>query len=276
MKGKLFIIDELIVANMQIRKQVKDYSKIEPGKTLNVSRKKKRWQYYVVEDGKRKCMSKSQTSLIKNLEAKFYFKRLTKATELNIKALSRVSKILKTCRNPFEVFKSIPEQKRHLIKPYQYQSSKIKELREEYGPGSFFDNHALSSDYYGTRNRSTKSGYLVRSKSEEDIADAAWERGLFFIYEKDLVLQTPGGPVAVHPDFAFYNAFTDRFIYLEHLGKVDDPEYASKSLPRLLDYIANGFVIGQNLFLTSEGAGRNFTKREIKKVLDKIEEQLFL
>ncbi len=38
--------------------------------------------------------------------------------------------------------------------------------------------------------------------------------------------------------------------------------------------MANGFTLNEDLFFTFEGDGYNFTKREINRVLDMIEERL--
>ncbi|MCR5760927.1 MAG: hypothetical protein K6F82_02855 [Sphaerochaetaceae bacterium] len=199
---------------------------------------------------------------------------MCRTIDKNIKILKKIEKLLKGYKNPEAVFEEIPKNKRHLIKGYQYKSRKAKMLMEEYGPDSDYDRIAMLNDPFGSRTRPTKSGYYVRSKAEEAIADEAFERGLFFLYEKDLTLETEKGPITILPDFTFFNIYTEGFVYLEHFGKVDSVEYAGKNMPRIADYMANGYELEKDLFITMEGENHRFTRKEIKKVLDKIEEQL--
>lgn len=267
-------MDLLISTTKKEKKQIERFTVMQPGKTLNVCCARGVWRYFVYEKGRRTYLGENQRDLVRDLELKDYCIKLTETLEENLKTYAQAKELIKSCKSPRDVFSSVPKQKRHLIKPYNYQTKKVRVLMEEYGPGSSYDREALIRDYFGTRTRPTKSGYYVRSKAEEAIADEAFDRGLFFLYEKDLTLETSRGSVTVHPDFTFFNCFTESFIYLEHFGKVDSPDYAANNFPRLADYLANGFEINRNLFITMEGENHSFTKREINRVLDRIEEQL--
>ena len=64
----------------------------------------------------------------------------------------------------------------------------------------------------------TKSGDLVRSKSEHILADAFFDAGLYFEYEE------PIEPGVALPDFVF----PDQNVVLEHLGLMEDPDYVAR------------------------------------------------
>ncbi len=148
---------------------------------MQIKRENESWRYYICENGKARYLNKSESGLISGLEYKNYYTTLARTLDNNLKALKKMQKVAKSYQDPKDVFFSIPEHKRHLIKPYLFQIKKIKALIEEYGPESYYDRDALLRDPYRNRNRPTKIGYLVRSKAEEDIADAAYERGMFFM-----------------------------------------------------------------------------------------------
>lgn len=70
----------------------------------------------------------------------------------------------------------------------------------------------------------TIRGELVRSKSEVIIANALFENGIAYDYEKPLVIDG----VRKIPDFTIEDANTGRTWYWEHLGLLRDAEYRKR------------------------------------------------
>lgn len=56
----------------------------------------------------------------------------------------------------------------------------------------------------------------------------------------------------VHPDFTILRMSDRREIYYEHLGRMDDEDYANKNTRKINNYNKNGLVLGDNLFVTME------------------------
>lgn len=113
----------------------------------------------------------------------------------------------------------------------------------------------------------TLSGIIVRSKSEVIIADALFNEGIEFEYEK---LKEENGHRCI-PDFTFEDAGGDTIIW-EHLGLLDNPSYRKSWERKLSFYNTIGFVEGENLFTTRDHEGGSIDSNEIKEVVDKIKE----
>ena len=95
----------------------------------------------------------------------------------------------------------------------------------------------------------TAGGEKVRSKSELIIANALFEADLIYVYEATLRLR--GGDKRF-PDFTILDPWTMEIFYWEHLGRMDDPEYACRAVEKIRQYAENGIVIGKNLICTFE------------------------
>ena len=95
----------------------------------------------------------------------------------------------------------------------------------------------------------TKSGILVRSKSEVLIADALFDRGKKFFYEITLHLKT----MTIHPDFAILEDDAPTGLVLwEHCGMMDSEEYMRVATAKTAELMTGGFIPGKNLILTYE------------------------
>jgi hypothetical protein len=120
----------------------------------------------------------------------------------------------------------------------------------------------------------TKAGEMVRSKSEAIIYEALTERGANFRYECRLDLRMRDyygrlvGQRTVYPDFMILRKSDRRVIMFEHFGKMDDLKYVKKTMRKINDYIASGFHLGENLFMTWETLDIPFTPLAAEETLD--------
>ena len=94
----------------------------------------------------------------------------------------------------------------------------------------------------------TKRGDIVRSKSELIIANELFYAGIPYRYE----CQTVIGGVAMYPDFTILNVARRKTYFWEHLGKLDDPDYANSTAVKMNTYMAGGYYPGVDLLLTME------------------------
>jgi len=85
-------------------------------------------------------------------------------------------------------------------------------------------------------------------------------------YEEPLYLESYG---IVHPDFTVLNVRTRKEIYWEHLGKMDDMEYAKDALERILIYEKNGIFPGDKLVISHETMENPINSRLIDAIIFK-------
>lgn len=115
----------------------------------------------------------------------------------------------------------------------------------------------------------SQKGMMTRSKSEAQIVSSYESQGWKFMYEP--VVKLPDGRI-LRPDFAVLHPIKRKVIYHEHLGMMDDPDYAMKAIQKLNDYASVGIVLGDNLVLTAETKGQPLTFQGINEVIKRIKE----
>lgn len=108
------------------------------------------------------------------------------------------------------------------------------------------------SDYkpHQKRHRTSK-GLKVRSKSEALICECCYRWfDLPFHYEQVQIIDN----LVIAPDFTFED-FEKKLFFWEHLGMMDDPDYARRNLNKLSRYYELGLVPGDNLILSFDRHG---------------------
>ena len=112
----------------------------------------------------------------------------------------------------------------------------------------------------------TKSGHMVRSKSELQIDDLLYQENMIFRYESALWL--PIGKV-IYPDFTILHPTQRRLIFFEHFGRLSDPNYVMNYvLGRLMDYAKSGYILGRDVFFTMESSEHPLERRQIIDTLN--------
>ena len=89
----------------------------------------------------------------------------------------------------------------------------------------------------------------VRSKSEVLIANALARADVPYKYECPLKLKNQ---ILVYPDFTILRLRDRKQIYWEHLGLIDDTEYRTRAIKKVLSYEENGIFLGENLIISVE------------------------
>ena len=111
----------------------------------------------------------------------------------------------------------------------------------------------------------TLRGEMVRSKSEVFIANSLYRHDLIYHYEKPLYLS--GSVYPIFPDFAILDIYTRTEIKWDHLGMIDDPDYAEKNTKKQRLYEQNGYILGKNLILTFETKNCPFTAVDAERTV---------
>ena len=109
-------------------------------------------------------------------------------------------------------------------------------------------------------------GRRVRSKGECLIANALIEMGIPFRYDCVITITDDQGySKKVSPDFMIQN-FDYSLTIIEHLGRLFDKRYALDFGEKCYWYQQDGYVLGQNFFVTSDGNYGGTDTRSIQDV----------
>ncbi len=113
----------------------------------------------------------------------------------------------------------------------------------------------------------TARGEIVRSKSEVEIANFLYFHGIPYRYEYPLKLRDGHQTVTYYPDFIIMDPVTRNVILLEHLGRMDDPEYVEEQVRKRRVYEENGFFEGENIIYTWETGSQPLTRVQLERKL---------
>ncbi len=108
----------------------------------------------------------------------------------------------------------------------------------------------------------TSKGERVRSKSEVIIADTLHRLGIPYRYEFPLKLQS----FNVHPDFYCLNIRTRKEFAWEHLGLLDDSDYARSAVDKLFHYQKSGYFPGKNLIISTESRDLPLSSKQVEQI----------
>lgn len=153
---------------------------------------------------------------------------------------------------------ALPEVKKRLIVPIvQSDEEFVKEWKDQ----EFSQKSSWGTD----QGLVTEQGETVRSKSELIIANLLYRLGIPYRYECALYLEGYG---TVHPDFTILSVRNRTEIIWEHLGKMDDPDYARDNVKKIKAYQKNGYIPGKNLIITMETSESVLDIQTIKDLIE--------
>lgn len=216
-----------------------------PEGILRVSGKGNYAQYYVRSSPKDKngtYISVKEKEQIRALAQKEYDTRVLHAARKEQKILLRFEKQMSDMPLCAEtVYSSLDRHRQELVDPIELPEDEYARQwkLQSYIPKAFAEN---TPEHY------TAKGERVRSKSEVLIADTLAEMGIPYLYEKPFDL----GRITIYPDFTLLRTDSRKTLYLEHLGMMDNPEYAQAAINRIHLYIRHQIIPGNDLILTFE------------------------
>ncbi len=213
-----------------------------PGGNLHIAHKKNTVQYFVGHNGNKNStyIKKSDTKLIFDLAQKRYDEAFIEAAQRESNAIQRYIK----CKadSISDLLSSFPNELKSVIDYADMSDKDYAYLWQNtpYIPKKIGENIPVHITIKGER---------VRSKSEELIANALFNRKIPYKYECPINIYT--GELR-YPDFTVLCSKTRNVFYWEHLGKVDDPSYADLNVRKFRDYEKSGIILGKNLLVTYE------------------------
>ena len=71
----------------------------------------------------------------------------------------------------------------------------------------------------------------------------------------------------VYPDFTCLDLRTRKELLWEHLGMMDNPEYASLAVKKLSSYLKSGYVFGKNLIISMESSEKPLNQTEVRLII---------
>ena len=108
------------------------------------------------------------------------------------------------------------------------------------------------------------SGNMVRSKSEALIDYILTTNKIAFRYECCLEL---GGTI-LYPDFTILHPRTNKIIYWEHFGMMNDDFYSKNVGSKLQLYISNGIIPSIDLIMTFETSSQPLDMRTVERIVE--------
>ena len=232
-----------------------------PEGSLRISEAAGRVQYYYRTSGTTNngiYIPKKEQRLARRLARKDYDQKLIRAVSREIKAAKQYLKYMEGLTPAEEIYECLPEARRELVIPAVETETLFLERwnAEEYQGKDFPEDYPEFL---------TGRGERVRSKTEVIIADLLAKEGIPYRYECPVLLQELG---TVYPDFTVLNVPLRREILWEHLGMMDDPEYAEQAVRKLKQYVRSGYLPGENLIVTMETKQNPVSLRELKLLIE--------
>lgn len=233
----------------------------QPEGRLQISTMRGHPRYYQYLRGQRRYLGKAETALVKRLAEKEYCEGM-------LEKARKETRLLESFLQNFEpygfvdYYEGLSEGRKRMVDPIILPDNifaeqwlvKTRALAE------------LQRNSYETREEFvTLNGEKVRSKSEKIIADLLKHRGILYVYEAPLMLNDG----VIYPDFTILNLRTREVWYWEHLGKMDDADYAAKNTRKIRRYEASGFFPGEQMIITMETSQQPLRTDEIEMFIER-------
>ena len=230
-----------------------------PDGKLKIKHNRKKVYYYQTgnsHNSKEIMISSDNMELANSLAQKSYLNSVLEASEKEAGALKAALKNYPDIQAE-DIYDSLSDDRKKLVKPIVTPIAQyVKEWEE-----TPYKRKPIGDDVPVFM---TMKGERVRSKSEQLIADRLFINGIPYKYECPLKV----GNKVIHPDFTILKRSDRKVVYHEHLGKLDNPQYTKIALPRITDYILNGFELGDKLFLSLESSASPFDVRVIDRMIE--------
>jgi len=253
-------INERMRTLEQIIREKRKTVAMAPKGIVNIAHTDKRVQYYYKDDSKdskRKYLKKSDVALIRELCQKDYDERVLESAEKEYARLKTLQNIYQkgACE---DIYEKLHMDRKLFVTPIVVPEDEfiLNWIQKDYEGKGFAPDYP---EYY------TDNGERVRSKSEILIANALKKYGVPYRYEAPLYLNGVG---IIHPDFTVLNVRERKEYYWEHLGKMDDSEYAEQAIQRIDIYGKNNIFSGDKLILSYETYKCPINSKNIDKMIN--------
>lgn len=244
---------------LNIQKEKKMEFENAPDGSLRINVKDGRTQYYHRTDPKNftgTYIKKKELEFARELAQKDYDKQVYFSAKQEAKAIEKALSTFPE-REIEDIYDNLRLERRQLVHPISVPQKEFVEnwTMQKYD-GKGFDE--TTPEFY------TAKGERVRSKSELIIAEALEREGIPYRYEAPLKLKGWG---YVYPDFTLLDVAKRKEIYWEHLGMMDNPEYAEKAVQKIAQYERNGIYPGEGLILSYETRKTPIHQKSIDRMI---------
>ena len=212
------------------------------------------------EDRTGTYISRENVQLAKALAQKAYAEKIKKIIAPKLELIEKLIKDY-TQSPPEAAYEEQNAIRQQLISPYILPDEEFvaKWLAIPYEP---------NPKHPESRDQTTANGEQVRSKSEVIIADNLKLLGIPYKYEAPLRLKSGE---TIYPDFTCLNVKRRKVIYLEHFGRMGDPDYRHNDFFwKLKHYEAAGIIQGKRLIMTFEDEDHHFSFASCKRTIEEL------
>lgn len=233
-----------------------------PEGNLRVQKRGLGKQYFQVTDSD-DChgtyIKADEIDLAKALAQKSYCEKLLKQIRRELKGITAYLSSVEGTK-PEDVYATMNQYRQELVTPIFLSD---EEYAKEWEAAEYIRNPYRREECV----RETKKGDLVRSKSEEMLANMYYDLGIPYRYEAEVRLKN--GKVK-YPDFVLLNVKERKEIYHEHLGLMDDDFYRDANITKLKDYTASGIYCCKNLIVTMDTDSAPMNMNDIRHMVKDI------
>ena len=246
---------------LQVKKEKEKRSRRGPAGALRICCHSGHAYYYHRKDPKDWngiYIREKDIDLAKRLAQKDYDQKVLRAAENELKAIENYLASDPPVKAE-QIFEKMHPERQKLIDPIEKPD---QQLIQEWESVVFEKKGFREGDpeFY------TVKGERVRSKSELIIADMLSREKIPYRYEAPLLLKGLG---KVYPDFTILNVRLRKEILWEHLGMMDDSNYAENAIQKIAFYEQNGFFSGENLVLTFETRKNPISQKSIQTMIQR-------
>ena len=209
-----------------------------PEENISCERDKQYIRWYLISEGKRNYLPRSQEKLANKLMQKKYYLARLKDDLDEITFLKKCLKIAPPHTRRIDKLLS-PDSSYHNLLLSAVFNDEVSWSTTDYQRSNNYPEKLIHNTY---------AGIPVRSKSEVLIANALFSKHIPFRYEACLQL----GSHTVYPDFTIRHPVTKKIYYWEHLGMMGEEDYLDNALTKIRRYCRNNIYPDGNLILTYE------------------------
>lgn len=197
------------------------------------------WDHDVKKDGesyrKQDLLHEADRKKVKQLrQRRLYTKQLPLMTK-NLKWLKKLLKHYTPC-DDHTIVATLPLGYQD---SFDYHGFLPETITTEISPDAFHPEHLI---YRNSR------GELFRSKGEVQISELLITRKIPFQYEAPLNLNGKW----ISPDFTFNLPGTDRTVFLEFFGMMDNPDYFHRNTHKIQSFLNSEYVVGRDVLFLFE------------------------
>ncbi|WP_103981575.1 hypothetical protein [Helcococcus massiliensis] len=230
-----------------IIRKLKDRPKFNLDGHIKIDKSRKKVAYKHVKNNKYiKTLSSDDQSTIKSYFQSNYENKVYKKAKKLLPLIKRLNKIYQD-DSIDSIYDNLDPIKKSIVKPIRKTKKQIAEEWMTEG----FKTLAMPKEEF-------------RSKSEYIIASKLKNKSIPFKYEKELFLHNYG---RVYPDFTIFDPNTNKEIYWEHFGMMDDIEYRDKTYRKIQAYLDNGYLPGINFIMTFESNSKPLNYKLVDKMI---------